>query len=160
MLWLSSEAWRQLDISAPVDGIAYVGVGNPSLRRRYREEWRPRNSGRSSPRRTLGAVLAHDLRLVPRPRSDRDPKRGAHYYTFGEEGEARLTRWLEEHASFACRATEDLIAEDVETQLIQLVTPPLNLTKWGNPLKQRMREARKAMEVRAAEFQRGLLSEG
>lgn len=148
-VWFSEKAWTQLSISSSRQGLAYIGVGDPSLRRRYREEWRPKNSGRSSPRRTLGAVLARDLALVPRPRPDRDSNRGARYYVFGTEGEARLTRWLEEHATFASYATEEAKAGDVETDLILASSPPLNLTKWSNPLRQALRDARRVMEVKA-----------
>lgn len=148
-VWFSEKAWGQLRISPARQGLAYIGVGDPSLRRRYREEWRPKNSGRSSPRRTLGAVLAQELALVPRPRPDRDPDRGARYYVFGSDGEARLTTWLEEHATFACCTTDEARAGDVETDLIPACSPPMNLTKWPNPLRKALRDARRVMEAEA-----------
>jgi hypothetical protein len=152
VLWLDDDGWTKLGNVMSVGGVAYVGVGDPSLQRRYKEEWRPKNSGRSSPRRTLGALLAENLDLSPRPRVDRDRVRGARYYVFGDEGELRLTAWVEKHASFACETTAGAPAGTVETQVILRLQPPLNLTKWPNPLKEELGNLRNALERRAGEF--------
>lgn len=150
-VWLDQEGWKQLRIQNGWYGIAYVGVagGEGGLARRFSEEWRPKHSGRSSPRRTLGALLRRRLNLKPRPRPG-TAARSHEYFVFGDEGEAALTDWIETHASFAYLEVDvdDLPGisrvEQLETLLIERMQPPLNLSKWRNPQKQRLAEARAA----------------
>ena len=150
-LWLDEMGFRQLKLRPGAHGIAYVGVSASSggLAKRFREEWRPKHSGRSSPRRTIGSLLRRRLHLKPRPR----PGSGSQnfkYFTFGEEGEQALTNWIEEHASFGYIEVnvDDLPGvyrvEDVETMLIQRLRPPLNISKWRNPEKRRLMGARRS----------------
>jgi hypothetical protein len=148
-VWATPAAWRTLSLPPGKGGVLYVGRGDPTLRRRFREEWRPKTSGRSSPRRTLGALLKDRLELHPVPRRDVDPARGARYYCFAGEGEGRLTEWSEQNLLFACHCTLAGGADAVETELVQLVRPPLNLTKWPNPEARRLRELRKHLEAEA-----------
>ena len=165
MVWLNPVGWREVrhgGIRLPpgAEGALYVGVGlgQRGLRGRFSQEWRPRNSGRSSPRRTLGALLLKRLDLLPRPRRDRNPKRGSDYYVFCEEGEARLTDWLETHARFAAvtedeiRSVTDLDLITIETELIRHVRSPLNLAQAeGRPLRRALEDLRKEMRAIAAQ---------
>lgn len=150
-LWLDERGYRQLRLQPGVHRIAYVGVASSGggLAKRYREEWRPKHSGRSSPRRTIGALLRRRLRLKPRPR----PGSGSQnykYFTFGGDGEEALSNWIDEHASFGYVEVDvDALpgvyrVEDVETILIQRLRPPLNIRKWRNPEKQRLMGARRS----------------
>lgn len=156
-LWLTHTALDSLELKPGSRGIAYLGVGEGKggLGRRFGEEWRPRHSGRSSPRRTLGALLTDELGLEPRPRPGAAHARNANYYTFGEEGEERLTEWLDQHADFAhLEVTPGALGFSgtlvgLEAALIQYCEPPLNLTKWANPSAPRIALARKASAERA-----------
>jgi len=155
-LWLDEQAFRQLRLRPGKGGAAYAGVagGTGGLAKRFREEWRPPHSGRSSPRRTLGALLRRRLKLKPRPRPGQGGK-NYKYFTFGSDGEAVLSAWIDTHATFACVEVDisEWVAvyriEDVETALIEKLQPPLNLTKWRNPEKARLSAARKSAEQAA-----------
>jgi hypothetical protein len=151
-LWLDEEAYELLNLKPGLDGIAYVGVGAGvgGIARRFEEEWRPVNSGRSTPRRTLGALLMDELGLQPRPRPTRTATPNPQSYSFAEAGEWDLTEWIEAHATFAYVEVpsedlgdwESMLA--VERALIEYVRPSLNINKWQNPARQRLKAARKA----------------
>lgn len=150
-LLLAPEVFGALDLEPGFGGVAYVGIGEGKggLGRRYGEEWRPKNSGRSSPRRTLGSLLVSELNLQPRPRPGREHPRNAQYYVFAGDGEQILTDWLDRYAKFSyvevppTALDEEYSLSDVETALIQRLKPPLNLTKWDNPAASRLGRARK-----------------
>jgi hypothetical protein len=159
-LWLDEQGFSQLGITpSGQDLIAYVGVagGAGGLGARFRQEWRPANSGRSSPRRTIGALLRKRLKLTPRPRPG-TAARSSEYFTFGEDGEGALTAWIEAHATFGYLVLrpEDLgtvlRAQDVETVLIQQLRPPLNISKWRNPQMEKIAVARGKAARKAARF--------
>jgi hypothetical protein len=149
VLWLDDGAWHGLGISPGVGGLAYVGKGDPSLRARFHEEWLPETSGRSSPRRSIGALLALTgaLPLRATRRRDRDPARGARYYAFADDGEQHLSKWLQDHALFACAVANP----GIEGRLIAWTRPPLNLTKWKNPARESIQAARRVMRDEAAQ---------
>ena len=159
-LWITNEAFETLDLHPGMGGVAYVGVGEGrgGLGRRYAEEWRPKNSGRSSPRRTLGALLIDELGLEPRPRPGREHPRNAKYYVFGDSGEQALTEWLDRHASFAhvevpAEALEpERTVGDAEAALIKYLQPPLNIDQWANPASQRLKQMRRAAAEKAARW--------
>jgi len=158
-LWLDYEGFSQLGITPGRDLIAYVGVagGDGGLGARFRQEWRPTNSGRSSPRRTIGALLQRRLKLKPRPRSGK-AARSSEYFAFGEEGERAFTAWIEAHATFGYLVLrpEDLGSvvrvQDVETVLIRQLHPPLNISKWRNPQKGKIAAARSKAARKAARY--------
>ena len=121
--------------------MAYVGMAEFSrgLRKRFGEEWRRKHSGRSSPRRTIGVLLWDELNLVPRPRPTKTAKLNPKQFCFEEDGELRLTNWLDPRAEFAYRVItqEELGREqlaDLEGRLIRHLKPPINRGKWDNPI--------------------------
>ncbi len=152
-LWLDEQAFRQLRLHPGKGGVAYAGVaaGSGGLAKRFREEWRPPHSGRSSPRRTLGALLRRRLKLKPRPRPGEGGK-NFKYFMFGSDGEAALSAWIDTHSQYACVEVDIeewpgvYRVEDIETALIEKLQPPLNLTKWRNPEKARLSATRKSAE--------------
>ena len=82
----------------PVSGPAYVGKGEDGLRRRMRKE-HSGDTGRSTLRRTLGALLRTELDLKARPRPSKGPPKPIDYtnYTFEPDGDLRLSEWMAEH---------------------------------------------------------------
>ncbi len=154
VLWIDAAGFVDLDVDPGFEGVAYVGVaaGSGRLKKRFREEWR-RSSGRSTPRRTLGVLLLTRLSLVPRPRPDRDPQHGTRYYTFGDDGEGRLTTWIEDHGTFAYLETASPVdAVELEDQLVPHLAPPLNISKWNNPIGPRLGELRRQSATLASVY--------
>jgi len=151
-LWLDEEAYRRWGLEPGLGGIAYVGVGagEGGIARRFEEEWRPENSGRSTPRRTLGALLLDELGLQPMPRPTRTAAQNPTYFCFAYSGEWDLTDWIEAHAAFASVEVspadlgnwESLVK--LENAVIQHVQPPLNINGWQNPARTRLKALRKA----------------
>jgi hypothetical protein len=156
-LWLDKEAYRLLELEPGLGGIAYVGVGagEGGIARRFEEEWRPENSGRSTPRRTLGALLLDELRLQPRPRPTRTAAPNPTHFCFADAGEWDLTDWIEAHAAFSYveMSPRDLGEWEgvvkLENAVIQHVRPPLNINGWQNPARPRLKASRQAAARRA-----------
>lgn len=145
VLWMDTLGFKQLGVRPGLGGTGYAGVaaGSGGLRKRFVEEWRPPNSGRSSPRRTIGALLRAQLDLVPCPRHDKDSERAARYYVFAGDGEERLTMWIDVHCEFAyLEETPVVDARQLESDLIPYLGAPLNIRKWSNPIGPRLEELR------------------
>jgi hypothetical protein len=84
------------------------------------------DSGGSSPRRSLGALLREHLQLRAVPRADRDCTN----YRFTNDGEATLTSWMRKNLSISHIPldTDKAAIARIEKQLIANFKPPLNLS--------------------------------
>ena len=122
-------------------GPMYVGKADDGLRGRLKTHMM--DTGRSTLRRSLGALLRVDLDLEARPRASRGEPTETSFqnYTFGEAGDRRLTNWMLEHLVVAASPIDS--PTSAEGQLLAKLRPPLNLTKWPNPWRSKMLEARK-----------------
>ncbi|WP_262422301.1 GIY-YIG nuclease family protein [Brevundimonas denitrificans] len=98
--------------------ILYLGATDDSLRRRLKCHLSD-DSARSTFRMSLGAVLAEQLQLSARPS-------GVRGFRFEPEGEARLSRWIEDHVSVAIRESGHALVE--EKSLIAMQEPLLNIS--------------------------------
>jgi hypothetical protein len=88
-------------------------------------------TGRSTLRRSLGALLRVQLNLRPRPRSasEKGTKRFTNY-KFDSAGEEQLTEWMKEHLSLGFCEMPDLTVAQLgarEKSLIKSAKPPLNI---------------------------------
>jgi hypothetical protein len=99
-------------------------------------------TGFSTLRRSVGGLLKEELRLRAQPRGTGPSNQHYRCYRFDDRGEGRLTEWMHHHLLVAVATSPD--AERVETELISLVQPPLNLTKWANPHARDIKALRKA----------------
>lgn len=105
----------------------YVGMTDQCLS--ARNHYAHPDSGFSTFRRSLGAILKDRLRLTLTCRSKGSE---ANFYRFTNEGENRLTQWMETHLYGSQVAlSDDILAH--EKTLIRELRPPLNLTGWPNP---------------------------
>jgi hypothetical protein len=86
----------------------------------------PGGTGFSTLRRSLGAILKAELRLVAIPRSAGASPTNARNYRFEEDGENRLSDWMRSNLAVAVRAVDD--PDKVAGELVALLHPPLNLT--------------------------------
>jgi GIY-YIG catalytic domain-containing protein len=113
----------------PVGTDRILYIGNAARADSIRLHFNDADGTRSCPRRSLGALLRHELRLQARP--------GAGDFRFNTEGEARLTYWLRTHLCVAHmewpRPREELLAE---------IDPPLNLGGALSPFRRLLLELR------------------
>jgi hypothetical protein len=110
--------------------LLYVGMTEASLE--LRNHFDHGNSGFSTLRRSLGAILRDELGLCAIPRGPGASRTNVTNYRFAEEGEGRLSDWMRASLEWSFVA----LADDVpgsEAALIAALRPPLNLTGWPNP---------------------------
>jgi hypothetical protein len=112
-------------------------VGNASRADSIRLHFNDADGTRSCPRRSLGALLRHELRLQVRPGSRTGRDEDWRDFRFNTEGEARLTYWMRTHLCVAhmewARSREELLAE---------IDPPLNLGGTLSPFRRLLLELR------------------
>lgn len=143
-------------ITLPQSGLVYVGQSSKLAKRNH---FTARHSGRSSPRRSLGALLKSELGLTAEPRSQRrsDQRRYSHY-RFGGDGETRLSEWMRRNLTCAIHPF-DGDTKCLEQKLIEENEPPLNLQGWPedrpNPQKAQIDNLRKACREEAKRTRSG-----
>ena len=154
----SPDVWSQLDLGAPPDDRPlYVGKAEDSLISRDLDtHFTSGDTGRSSPRRSLAALLVDTLALVAIPRrpDDPDPKRWANY-ALETDGDERLTGWMRERLTLAvwpCDCTSGL--EKIEKAVMQHWKPPLNLTGVKQPWRKQVKDARAELVLAAKAWAR------
>lgn len=138
-------------VDASGDGIVYIGLSSNLAQREFDTHLRAGQSGFSTLRRTLGALLIADLGLQPRPRGSGASDSNYRCYRFDDAGEERLSAWMRGHLEVAVQPVPD--PKQLERALVALARPPLNLTLWANPDAAAIKAARKACvaAARAAE---------
>jgi hypothetical protein len=153
-LHADTATWAQLGLGEPPDARPlYVGKAEDSLLTRdLHTHFATGRTGQSSPRRSLAALLADELKLVATPRrpANPEPHKWTHY-ALELECDERLTKWMRERlrlAAWPCRRPVAL--GELERLVMRELKPPLNLTGVTQPWSQQVRAARAAM-ARAAE---------
>jgi hypothetical protein len=109
------------------DGLLYIGMTADETG--GRDHFEHSNSGFSSPRRSLGALLKEQLRLSPIPRGHGPSSRNWTNYRFSDEHEASLTRWMSDNllTNRVAFTDDKKEIERIESQLINSLTPALNV---------------------------------
>ncbi len=128
-------------IGVPPSGLLYLGMTASSLD--IRNHFKHQQSGFSTFRRSLGALLKPELRLQALPRAPGSSATNVTSYRFQEDGEQRLTQWMAQHLTYSC-VPLDKDVEVVERALIRGLEPPLNLTGWSNPARKTLMALRAA----------------
>ena len=118
-------------IAEPGSGALYIRSSSNLAQREFDTHFAAGETGFSTVRRSLGALLRDELSLKPGPRGTGTSKTNYTNYRFDEEGERRLTDWMREHLRVAVVATSS--PPEVEAELIAVAHPLLNLTGWPNP---------------------------
>lgn len=128
---------------SPSSGPTYIGQAADGLRRRI-EKVHAGDTGRSTLRRTLGALLKEQLGLDARPRPSKDEPKAVNFtnYVFELGGDERLTTWMTEHLSVSFLVCLD--TKGPKDASIAEHEPPLNITGWQNPFAPEIRAARSA----------------
>ena len=109
-------------------GLVYVGLGQGARGLAARCHFKGKTAGHS-PRRSLAALLADELRL--RPIFIRKPS-GSTTFKLDKASEHLLDQWMEDHLCVALRRYDN--PGDYERALIRHWEPPLNCDKKVCPL--------------------------
>lgn len=127
--------WQELGLGEPPDDRPlYVGKAERSLAdREVRTHFSTGKTGSSTLRRSLGGLLADELRLEGQPRNLSNPE-GFANFGLEDAGDARLTEWMLEHLRLAVwPSPADVVLDQFETLILTRLTPPLNLDKVVTP---------------------------
>ena len=123
------------------DGLIYIGNATDLAKRGKRNHLRTGASGRSTLRKTLGAILKSSLSLTAVPRGSGASDQDFTNYKFSDEGEVRLTEWMNDNLEIGCYHVDD--PKTVEDALIAELKPVLNLIEWKNPRAREIKLMRK-----------------
>lgn len=140
------QAWSDLGLTPAFGGQPlYVGKAERSLNGRdVATHFAPGKTGSSTVRRSLAALLADQLALVPVPRNLAKPD-GSANFALGASSEERLSNWMRDHLSLATwTKPADVNLAEIETVVLRRLRPPLNLDKVGES-RTHLRAARKRL---------------
>jgi hypothetical protein len=129
-----------LPIAPGVNGLLYIGMTNDGLD--TRNHFTLENSGFSTLRRSLGAILRRHLQLQPCPRARSLNETNTANYAFAVDGEAILSRWMRANVLVSLLPLPCVDLEKLEAELIAELEPPLNLSGWDNPQRQLIKKLR------------------
>lgn len=117
--------------------VIYVGISKPNSSRHFESG----NTGTSTLRRSLGALLQHQLELSAIPRCQ-DPLDNDRYsnYSFDQDSEERLSDWMAKNFQIAFLPVEEGKAQAVRLAMIDYNAPLFNFqnnpaNKYGAEIK-------------------------
>ncbi|MFC7811135.1 GIY-YIG nuclease family protein [Streptomyces olivaceus] len=128
----------------------YVGKAERSLLGRdLRTHFATGKTGSSTLRRTLSALLREPLELRAVPRNLARPD-GSANYSLESSGDERLTEWMHARLRLSVWVRPDgVVLDEVETAVLNVLRPPLNLAKMGRLGDRRVKATRAAMAEEA-----------
>jgi hypothetical protein len=132
-------------IDLPLSGLIYIGLSSDLEQRNH---FKAQHSAFHSPRRSIGAILKTMLNLTAIPRSAGSSATNYRNFRFKNEGEHCLVKWMTSNLQYSIYPFDGNV-DELETQLIRENKPPLNLTKWHNPQKQKIQALRRACREEA-----------
>ncbi len=133
--------------------VLYVGASHRSAARVFAMHFRSNQTGRSTVRRSLVAILKAELKLMACARGRGGSKADFANYKFEARGEDRLTGWMKNHLHIGAAKIRDPF--DVEPGVIALSHPLLNLKGWENPSGREIRALRAVCAVEAGKGRSG-----
>jgi hypothetical protein len=132
------------------NGLIYIGLSTNLASREFEQHFSSINTGFSTLRRSLGAILKPPLALRALPRGRGLSEKDCQLYCFVSDGEDRLTDWMREHLEVGVYASPKYA--DLENFLLAEFVPLLNLKDCPNPHRAEIKRLRKvcAHEARQA----------
>ncbi len=121
-------------------GLIYCGMSSDLEVREFDNHFNSAQTGFSTLRRSLGAILKEQLGLAARPRGSGASKTNFINYRFDPAGDDRLTEWMRKHLKVRTWPTRKY--ESLEAILKPRLRPLLNLEDW-NPHNRAIRSLRK-----------------
>lgn len=147
---ISASAQGLATISFEGASIIYVGKSERSLASRdLGQHFADGQTGRSTLRRSLAALITDEIVIHPRPRN---PLKPADFdrYALDEKSDRLLTIWMREHLRLAFwAAPAGTVLRPIEVAVIQRLLPPLNLTDCVTPYTAAVKASRRLMADRA-----------
>ncbi len=128
--------------------IIYIGKTESSQEKRdAKTHFTSGKTGSSTFRRSMGSILcaSENLKPIPRNHSDYQRRRLSHF-KFDARSEEVITDWMKNNLALSFyeypRSKHEI--EKLETELIRILSPKLNISKnHGNPFKDRLQQLRK-----------------
>ncbi|WP_340691732.1 GIY-YIG nuclease family protein [Hyphomonas sp.] len=119
-------------IAVSDSGLLYIGKTETGTAPQDHFDPPGRDSGTSTDRRTLGALLREDLGLTAQPGSFGINCGNVSSYCFSLSGEARLSDWIRASLLVSRLPFSGDVAS-AQSLLVRHLEPPLNITNWQNP---------------------------
>ena len=148
--------WSQLGLGEPPDDRPlYVGKSESSLHSRdVTTHFGDGRTGSSTVRRSFAALLHDELGLRGVPRNREQPERCANYGLV-EAHDCALTKWMRSNLELSVwQKDQPVVLEDLETDVLQVLLPPVNVAKVATPWKRRVKSAREVMAAEARSWAR------
>lgn len=154
------QVWDALGLRGGSDGRPlYVGKSESSLQSRdVKTHFAEGRTGWSTVRRSLAALLHDELGLRAIPRNPDNPSRCANF-GLSPEHDAKLTAWMRRQLELSVwERYIPVDLGDLETAVLGVLRPPLNIKKVTTPWKAQVSDARRIMadEARMWARTRGL----
>lgn len=128
--------------------IIYIGKTESSQEERdAKTHFTSGKTGSSTVRKSIGSLLLDIKNLKPIPRNDTDYQKGRFsHFKFDSNSEEKITDWMKKNLaiSFFEFPMSKKEIEDLETEIIALLVPILNISKNSqNPFKEALQNLRK-----------------
>jgi hypothetical protein len=140
-------------LQVPQNGLIYFGSSNNLSAREFDVHFNSGQTGFSTLRRSLGAILKNELHLTAIPRGKENSASNYTQYRFEQDGEERLTAWMKDNLEVGVRPVDEDF-EAAEKILISELRPILCLKGWPNPLKKLIKDMRKTCANEARQVRR------
>lgn len=125
-----------------LDRLIYLGKSDDLHKREFKQHFNSKNTGSSTVRRSLGALLKNNLNLYSKPRGKGLSDKDCQNYCFEDDGELRLTNWMEQNLEVSVCPVKDNVRR-TEAKLISELQPILCLQDCNNGQKKHIKRLRK-----------------
>ena len=129
-------------ISVGDECLLFVGCSSDLARREFDTHFGNGQTGFSTLRRSIGALIKDQLRLSAEPRGKSNSPSNYANFKFDNEGERRLTLWMAENLDVSVYEVQADYKE-LKRRLIEAECPALNLSGWKNPNRALVEQMRK-----------------
>ena len=149
-----------LEIFGRSGQLIYVGIAKEDLQGRiFDQHFNNGQTGHSTLRRSLGAILEKQLKLTSIPRGGPSDSKRFDCYKFADAGEEELTNWMKNNLEIGYWEPDRQLTyqelRDVERKVTIELKPTLDLdprTRKYNPLANKLSGLRKICKAEASKF--------